>query len=337
MHPIAHLFLLIKLPLFSYKKWPISTSFCLHLTAKKSCFLWFHCTALCLSKSIFLSLFCILFSCFSSSLLKTCLHASMSLSLPLLLCGLGGLVAWTFVSWDVWWLKFATLGGYDFWCKDIMWGAFCATKVCFREVWWKSCLYVPYMFPVFSIYLFLNVPPAFCISKSLCLYFTLISPPRFPVTGLVVCCTQFRCAKSKRATQQKRKIAISQKCRFKTVIFPAVINISAHRDSTSDEALFKILYLHSAAGLRHGLWNKRQTEQFLDLISESEEGKIQPSQKKYKKIRNEKWEKETIIWEPANANERETKQTWDRQFRDWETGRKDWDNIRELDWETKVV
>jgi hypothetical protein len=28
----------------------------------------------------------------------------------------------------------------------------------------------------FSIYLFLNVPPAFCISKSLCLYFTLISP-----------------------------------------------------------------------------------------------------------------------------------------------------------------
>ncbi len=49
-------------------------------------------------------------------------------------------------------------------------------------------------------------------------------------------------------------------------------------------------------------------------------------------MRNER--KRKMIWKPANANKRETKQTWDWQYRDWETSRMAWDNIRELDWET---
>ncbi len=245
----------MNLPFFFYKKWPISTTFCLHLTDQSS-FLCFHWTALCFS--IYFPLFWILFSCYSSSLLKTRLHASTT-STALFS---GGLVKY-----------------------------------------FSVCTCSPFFYISLSEY-----SPCFLYLKvSLSLFHSDI-PPRFPVTGLVVCCTQFRCAKSKRATQQKRKIAISQKCRFKTVIFLAVINISPppgfHQrwDTVKKIKILTQRWLETDCEITETGWAVFRLDQ-------REAGRQNSARaikiKNKSEMRNER--QREMILELTNANERETK------------------------------
>ncbi len=60
------------------------------------------------------------------------------------------------------------------------------------------------------------------------------------------------------------------------------------------------------------------------MIRERQEGKVQPRAiKNINKSEMRNVRQTEMIGEPANVNERETKQTWDRQYREGETSRTD--------------